>query len=118
MRYFGHMPELLSAADLVLGRSGGVSVAEYAAASVASICIPYPHHRDRHQYSNTSALLDAGAAVLVEDLPDAGARAEAVWKQLEPLMLDKARRERMAAAAGKLARQGAAEFIANKLLEK
>jgi UDP-N-acetylglucosamine--N-acetylmuramyl-(pentapeptide) pyrophosphoryl-undecaprenol N-acetylglucosamine transferase len=48
--YCDYMPNLLFAADLVIGRSGAVSVAEYAAASVPSICIPYPYHKDRHQY--------------------------------------------------------------------
>ena len=37
--YYNDMPNLLSAADLVVGRSGAVSVAEYAAASVPSISL-------------------------------------------------------------------------------
>ena len=67
--YFDDMPNLLSAADLVVGRSGAVSVAEYAAAGVPSICIPYPYHRDRHQYLNAGKLVQVGAAVIVDDLP-------------------------------------------------
>jgi UDP-N-acetylglucosamine--N-acetylmuramyl-(pentapeptide) pyrophosphoryl-undecaprenol N-acetylglucosamine transferase len=37
LRYFDDMADLLAAADLVIGRSGAVSVAEYAAAAVPSI---------------------------------------------------------------------------------
>jgi len=68
--YFDDMPDLLAAADLVIGRSGAVSVAEYAAAAIPSICMPYPYHKDKHQYLNAGKLVEVGAAVIVDDLPD------------------------------------------------
>src|SRR5260370_40893946 len=52
-------------ADLVLCRAGATTVAEIAAAGVASVLIPYPHAVDDHQTANARFLADAGATVLV-----------------------------------------------------
>ncbi len=51
--------------DLVLGRSGALTVAEIAAAGLPSILVPYPHAVDDHQSANARYLSDAGAAWLV-----------------------------------------------------
>jgi len=114
--YDDDMPDLLAAADLVVGRSGAVSVAEYAAAGVPSICIPYPHHKDKHQYRNAAKLVDASAAVIVDDVPDLKDRADRLWAELEKLMSDEERRRRMAEACSHVARPGAAAEIASRLL--
>ncbi|MBN1795903.1 MAG: UDP-N-acetylglucosamine--N-acetylmuramyl-(pentapeptide) pyrophosphoryl-undecaprenol N-acetylglucosamine transferase [Sedimentisphaerales bacterium] len=86
--YYDNMADLLAVANLVIGRSGAVSVAEYAAAKVPVICMPYPHHKDMHQYLNAEKLVDSGAAIIVDDLPDLQDRAEWLWDELEPLMKD------------------------------
>ena len=114
--YFDDMPSLLTAADLAVGRSGAVSVAEYAAASVPSICVPYPYHRDRHQYLNAGKLAEVGAAVIVDDLPDEKKRAERLWEQLEELMKDEEKRQQMAKACEEIANLQADSKIAEKLL--
>ena len=113
--YFDDMPDLLAAAELVVGRSGAVSVAEYAAAAVPSICIPYPYHKDKHQYLNARKLVDAGAAVIAEDLPDATGRAERLWRELEELMKNENRRQEMKQNCRKIARPDAAAKIAERL---
>ncbi len=53
-------------ADLVVCRSGALTVAELAAAGVASILVPYPHATDDHQTGNARYLADAGAALLMQ----------------------------------------------------
>lgn len=53
-------------ADLVLCRAGALTVAELAAVGVASILVPYPHAVDDHQTANAAYLVDAGAAVLLQ----------------------------------------------------
>ena len=116
--YFDEMSDLLVAADLVIGRSGAVSVAEYAAAGVASICMPYPHHKDRHQYLNAEILVDAGAAVVVDDLPDEKERAAWLWEQLEKLLKDDAKRGEMADNCKAVARVDAAGVIAERILNR
>lgn len=116
LRYFDDMPGLLSTVDLVVGRSGAVSVAEYAAASVPSICMPYPYHKDRHQYLNAGKLVEAGAAVIVDDLSAEKDTAERLWEELEELMKDEKKREQMRDACRSTARFDAAYKIAQKLL--
>jgi len=52
-------------ADLVICRSGALTVAELAAAGVASLLVPFPHAVDDHQTSNARFLSNAGAAILL-----------------------------------------------------
>jgi UDP-N-acetylglucosamine--N-acetylmuramyl-(pentapeptide) pyrophosphoryl-undecaprenol N-acetylglucosamine transferase len=115
--YYDGMADLFAASDLVIGRSGAVSVAEYAAAGVPSICLPYPFHKDKHQYLNAGKLSDAGAGVIVDDVADADDRVARLWKELEPLMADDARRRKMSQACKQVARPNAAAEIAARLIE-
>ena len=52
-------------ADLVVCRAGALTVAELAAAGVASVLVPFPHAVDDHQTHNARFLAEAGAAVLL-----------------------------------------------------
>ncbi len=52
-------------ADLVICRAGALTVAELAAAGVASVLVPYPHAVDDHQTANARFLANAGAAILL-----------------------------------------------------
>lgn len=117
LSYYDDMPNLLAAADLVIGRSGAVSVAEYAAASVPSICMPYPYHKDRHQYLNAGKLVEAGAAVIVDDLQDEQKRLERLWEELKNLLKNETKREQMRWACKSIARLDAGMKIAEKLVK-
>lgn len=52
-------------ADLVICRAGALTIAELAAAGVASILVPFPHAVDDHQTANARFLAHAGAAMLL-----------------------------------------------------
>ncbi len=52
-------------ADLVICRAGALTVAELAAAGIASILVPFPHAVDDHQTANARFLANAGAAILL-----------------------------------------------------
>ena len=54
--------------DLMLCRSGAITVAELAAAGVASILVPLPYFVAEEQEANARFLADAGAGVLVKQL--------------------------------------------------
>jgi UDP-N-acetylglucosamine--N-acetylmuramyl-(pentapeptide) pyrophosphoryl-undecaprenol N-acetylglucosamine transferase len=115
--YFDDMANLLAAADLVIGRSGAVSVAEFAAAGTPSICMPYPYHKDRHQYLNAGKLVEAGAAVIVDDLQDEKDRAEWLWEELEELMKDQDKLQEMKNNCYAVAKKKASLEIAEKLMK-
>jgi len=51
-------------ADLVICRAGALTIAELAAAGVASILVPFPHAVDDHQTANARFLSQSGAAIL------------------------------------------------------
>ncbi|MBS1143744.1 MAG: murG [Proteobacteria bacterium] len=52
-------------ADLVICRAGALTIAELAAAGVASILVPFPHAVDDHQTGNAKFLVHAGGAFLL-----------------------------------------------------
>jgi UDP-N-acetylglucosamine--N-acetylmuramyl-(pentapeptide) pyrophosphoryl-undecaprenol N-acetylglucosamine transferase len=62
-------------ADLVICRSGALTVSELAAAGVASVLVPFPAAVDDHQTRNAGFLVARGAAVL---MPEPGLSAQAL----------------------------------------
>jgi UDP-N-acetylglucosamine--N-acetylmuramyl-(pentapeptide) pyrophosphoryl-undecaprenol N-acetylglucosamine transferase len=63
--FIDDMARRYAAADVVVCRSGATTVAELAAAGVASVLVPFPHAADDHQVDNARQLADRGAARLV-----------------------------------------------------
>jgi UDP-N-acetylglucosamine--N-acetylmuramyl-(pentapeptide) pyrophosphoryl-undecaprenol N-acetylglucosamine transferase len=115
--YYDRMADLYAASEIIVGRSGAVSVAEYAAAGRPAVCLPYPYHKDKHQTLNAAEMVEAGGAVVVEDIiGNTDQTAAALMDVLRDLMAHDARRARMAAAARSVARPDAAARIAKLLL--
>ncbi len=52
-------------ADMIICRSGAMTVSEVAAAGLPAIFIPLPHAIDDHQTANAHYLVDAGAGILL-----------------------------------------------------
>ena len=96
-------------ADLVLCRSGALTVAELAAVGVASILVPYPHAVDDHQTTNARYLVDAGAAQL---LPQPDMDVEHL-RQVLQLLRDPGELQRMARCARDKAMPEAARRVAD-----
>jgi len=71
--FIKNMAEAYSWADLVICRSGALTISEIAVAGLASILIPFPYAVDDHQYYNGAYLANAGAAELFrqKELTDA-----------------------------------------------
>ena len=63
--FIDDMPAAYAQADLVICRSGAMTVSEIAACGVASFLIPFPYAIDDHQTANAKFLSDAKAAVLL-----------------------------------------------------
>jgi UDP-N-acetylglucosamine--N-acetylmuramyl-(pentapeptide) pyrophosphoryl-undecaprenol N-acetylglucosamine transferase len=106
-------------ADLVVCRAGALTIAELAAAGIASILVPYPHAVDDHQTANARTLTQAGAALLVPQeklMPDylSDVLQSFVGKDMVQV---RQRLLNMAQAARKLAQPDATQKVANLCLQ-
>lgn len=112
--FIDDMAEAYAWADLVVCRSGALTVSELAVAGLPAIFVPFPYAVDDHQVGNARYLSDAGAARLVIQRDLTPAR---LADELAPLLADPSRRLAMAEAARAKAKTDAAERIAEACLE-
>ncbi|MBI5430240.1 MAG: undecaprenyldiphospho-muramoylpentapeptide beta-N-acetylglucosaminyltransferase [Nitrosomonadales bacterium] len=105
--FLDDMAQCYANADLVICRAGALTVAELAAAGVASILIPFPFAVDDHQTHNARFLSERGAAIL---LPQDELGAD----KLAQLMIELSREKlsAMARQARSVAKSGAAQDAA------
>jgi UDP-N-acetylglucosamine--N-acetylmuramyl-(pentapeptide) pyrophosphoryl-undecaprenol N-acetylglucosamine transferase len=111
--FFDDMPERLAETDLIVSRAGATTLAEVTAAGRAAILVPLPGATDDHQRTNAEALTGAGAA---EMLIQADMTGHKLADRIVALVNDAGRRDRMSAAARRLARPDAAGVIVDRAL--
>ena len=99
-------------ADLVVCRSGAMTLAEIAACGTPAILVPYPHAAHNHQEVNALNLVERGAAAMVLDRELTGER---LAKEVAHLVADRQTLRRMSAHARTFARLDAAERIVRSL---
>jgi UDP-N-acetylglucosamine--N-acetylmuramyl-(pentapeptide) pyrophosphoryl-undecaprenol N-acetylglucosamine transferase len=109
LEYDDDMPTSLAAADVAVCRSGATTSFELLGAGVPAVLVPSPHVTADHQTANARHLVEAGAAVLVPDGELDGARLVA---EVDGLLADPGRLDRMGRAARAAARPDAAAAIA------
>jgi UDP-N-acetylglucosamine--N-acetylmuramyl-(pentapeptide) pyrophosphoryl-undecaprenol N-acetylglucosamine transferase len=114
--FIDRMDWAIAAADLVVCRAGASTLAELAAIGRPAILMPYPFHRDQHQRHNGQVLVDAGAAVMIEDRRELEANVAQLVGPLAELMTDSAKREAMGRAARAIGKPAAAEAVVDELL--
>jgi UDP-N-acetylglucosamine--N-acetylmuramyl-(pentapeptide) pyrophosphoryl-undecaprenol N-acetylglucosamine transferase len=88
MEFCRSMHLAYTAADAVLSRGGASTLAELVDRGLPAAVMPYPHHRDQQQKRNGLALVEAGAAVLIEDRLDPAENADALRRDLLPILRD------------------------------
>jgi len=110
LAFIDNMAERYAECDLVICRAGAATIAELAAAGVASVLVPFPHAVDDHQTHNAKFLSEQGAAVL---LPQAeiGGLAQLLMSFSREKCLD------MAVKARSLAKPGATDAVARQCME-
>lgn len=94
--FIDSMAEAYAWADLVICRSGALTVSELAAAGIGSVLVPFPYAVDDHQTANARMLEDCGAAVVVQQ---SGLSPESLRDLLTELSGDRERLRDMAVAA-------------------
>ena len=112
--YINNMPQLLAAADLVIARSGALTLAELEAVGRASVLIPSPNVAENHQYYNALELQKAGAAVVIEEKNLTG---EGLVKTVEELLNTPGKLAEMGANAKTLGNPHSLDLITEKLME-
>lgn len=61
------MEDAYSAADIVISRSGAMSIAELCVVGKPVVFVPFPYAAEDHQKVNAKKLVDKGAALMIED---------------------------------------------------
>ncbi len=80
--FIDDMARAYADADLVICRSGALTVSELAAIGVASVLVPFPAAVDDHQTYNAQFLVREGAAVLIADRDLTADRLSATLREL------------------------------------
>jgi UDP-N-acetylglucosamine--N-acetylmuramyl-(pentapeptide) pyrophosphoryl-undecaprenol N-acetylglucosamine transferase len=101
-----------AAADLVVCRSGAMTLAEIAACGTPAILIPYPYAAHDHQAINASNLVDRGAAAMILDRELTG---EKLGQEIAHWLSDRQALSRMSANARTFNRPDAAIKIVRSL---
>ncbi|MDR0821789.1 MAG: UDP-N-acetylglucosamine--N-acetylmuramyl-(pentapeptide) pyrophosphoryl-undecaprenol N-acetylglucosamine transferase [Oscillospiraceae bacterium] len=65
--YIYNMYTCYGAADLVIARSGAMTISELKAAGKASVLVPWSGAAENHQYFNAQSLVEKNAAALITD---------------------------------------------------
>jgi len=113
VEYVDGMENVYAAADVLLARAGAATVCEVAAVGVPAVFVPLPVGNGE-QALNARALVNDGAALLVEDK---ALTAEWLERELIPLLGDRQRLETMAAKAESLGIRNADQRMADLVLE-
>lgn len=112
--FITEMEYAYSAADIVVSRSGAMSVAELCVVKKPVVFVPYPHAAEDHQTVNARKLVDQQAAIMVKDSEASG--------KLVPALLDLAKdvqkQEMLKSNIGKLGITDADKRIAAEILKK
>jgi UDP-N-acetylglucosamine--N-acetylmuramyl-(pentapeptide) pyrophosphoryl-undecaprenol N-acetylglucosamine transferase len=110
--FIKNMAERFAQADLIVCRSGAITVAEVSAAGRAAIFIPFGAATDAHQMRNAAAMHEAGAALL---LPQDELTPERLTTEIFSLLDQPRRITAMEACARERARPRAIEDVVELL---
>jgi UDP-N-acetylglucosamine--N-acetylmuramyl-(pentapeptide) pyrophosphoryl-undecaprenol N-acetylglucosamine transferase len=102
-----------AAADIVVCRSGALTIAEVTRLGKAAILVPYPYAAADHQTFNAQVLAEKGAAILIEDK---NVRSE-LKNACKSLLNDPDRIQQMSNASLQLGTPNAGHTIAQRILE-
>lgn len=110
--YIDRMDLAYAAADLIMCRSGAMTVAEVSALGLPGIYVPLPHGNGE-QALNALPVVDAGGGVLV---PDAELDGERVAREVLAIVSDDEKLNQASIAAQQAGHRDAAKVIAQRLL--
>lgn len=111
--YLNRMDLAYAAADLVMCRSGAMTVAEISATGLPAVYVPLPHGNGEQRLNAVPAERAGGAIIVDDDV----VTAEWVSREIPALLADTDRLASMSAAASTLGHRDAAVAVATAALE-
>jgi UDP-N-acetylglucosamine--N-acetylmuramyl-(pentapeptide) pyrophosphoryl-undecaprenol N-acetylglucosamine transferase len=112
--FIPQMEYAFAAADVVISRSGAMSIAELCVAGKPVVFVPFPFAAEDHQTANAKHLVDKKAALMVKD-SDA---KERLIPTVISLVRDKDLQQQLKENIGRLAVTDAADRIAKEILKE
>jgi len=110
MPYMDDMHKALALADLAVCRAGATTMSELACCGCPAIMVPYPYAAENHQEYNARLIeREGGAQVILDNVLD----GDDLAVRIELLINDRQELDRMGRAVRSLARDDAAERIAD-----
>ena len=110
--FIHNMRAAYSAADLVLCRAGGTTLAEVTALGLPAVMVPFPFAANDHQRLNACVLAQRGAGVLLDQKAVTPRR---VGEIVVRLLADEVRLTQMATQSAEIGRSDAARRIVERL---
>ena len=108
MPYINNMADMMAAADLVVSRSGAITVSEIAALEKPSILIPSPNVVRNHQEQNAREFERSGAAAVIVE---SELTSDRLYEKIMSMINDAEGMKKMSSNVKKLARTDALEKI-------
>lgn len=98
--YIYNMEEVMNAADLLVCRSGAMTITEVATVGKPAIFIPFPYATENHQEFNAKVLANKGAAEIILDKDLNGV---VLHEKIKQIVCDRKRQKEMGEKAHKAA---------------
>lgn len=114
LEYIDDMASYLKSADLVVSRSGALSVAETGVCGTPAIFIPSPNVTGNHQYYNALAVAEGGGAEVIEEKD---MESERLIGEILRLKADPAGLAVMAEKSAEFGPRDATRIICDRILE-
>lgn len=112
--FIDKMENAYAAADVVIARSGAMTIAEMCVVGKPAIFVPYPFSAEDHQTANAMALVNKKAGLIVHD----GEVKEKLIPQLLHLINDEVLMKELGNNVSKMSNINADRVIANEILNK
>ncbi len=113
MNYIDDIDNYICSSDLIISRSGALSVAETLVAGKPSILVPSPNVTGNHQFFNAKAVADKGGAILIEEKD---ADPELIRNKVKELMNEPSKLRDMGERAKEQAPVMTTEIIYNEIV--
>ena len=112
--FINDMAAAYSLSDLVVCRSGALTLSELTTCGKPSILIPFAAAAGNHQLKNAQALYQAGASILIEEHD---LNSNKLYKNINYLINNKNILEKMSAASKALSKPNATKKITDHIIE-